>query len=332
MSNVMWLEEYRPKTLDEVIGQDEYVKALKSLAKKIRNNDITSVPHMIFIGPPSVGKTTIVHAFLRDCFGDAYKNNLIEKNSSDERGIDVVKTDIKNAAKQSPIGTYIDDNGVERRIPFNVIFLDEVDGMTGDAQAALRRTMEKYPNTVFILAANYPNKIIEPIKERCAFSNMRFNRLTEDDIKKVLAPIIRDKGIDISDDAIDKIAKMSNGSARRAITTLWTAHLIDGKITGDRINITDINGVERDFVMQFFNALDDKNIKGVNEYVTTLYYDLGLSGEQILYLIFENIDYLNNETIAKRILKNVAQGMYWCANAIDDYIMAKAVIASMVME
>ncbi len=149
VSDDVWTEKYRPKTLDEVIGQEQIVKRLKSYVKS------GNLPHLLFSGPPGVGKTACAISLAREMFGDTWQNNFTELNASDERGIDVVRNNIKNFARTAPLG--------EAR--FKIIFLDEADALTSDAQSALRRTMERYTATCrFIISCNYSSKIIEPIQ------------------------------------------------------------------------------------------------------------------------------------------------------------------------
>ncbi len=143
----IWIEKYRPVRLSQVAGQEETIERLMSyVATK-------NLPHLLFSGPPGVGKTASAVSIAREIFGeDLWRENFTELNASDERGIDVVRNKIKNFAKTAPIGG----------APFKIIFLDEADALTSDAQSALRRTMEKFSsNCRFILSCNYSSKIIE---------------------------------------------------------------------------------------------------------------------------------------------------------------------------
>lgn len=164
-----WTEKYRPRTLDEVAGQEEVIKSLKALVKK-RN-----IPNLLFAGPPGVGKTTAMLAFAYDLFGKEIQGNVLSLNASDDRGIDIVRGAIKDFARSVALGD----------APFKLIFLDEADALTAEAQHALRRTMETNATvTRFILSANYSSKIIDPIQSRCAV--FRFLPLAEKDVKKML--------------------------------------------------------------------------------------------------------------------------------------------------
>src|SRR5213594_3674537 len=109
----LWVEKYRPKSLDEVVGQEEIVERLKAYAKT------GNLPHLLFAGPAGTGKTTCAIALARDMFGEDWRQNYFELNSSDERGIDTVRTKVKEIARLAPFG------GTN----FKIIFLDEADNL-----------------------------------------------------------------------------------------------------------------------------------------------------------------------------------------------------------
>ena len=169
--NRPWVEKYRPRILDDVVNQKCIINRLKQFIKD------RSMPHLIFAGPAGTGKTTSALAMVRDLYGKkmAPNSTFMELNASDARGIDVIRTYIKDFAKARP----------PFDIPFKILILDEADNMTSPAQQALRRTMEKYTkNCRMILICNYSNKIIPPIQSRCVV--FRFSSLNNEDIKAVI--------------------------------------------------------------------------------------------------------------------------------------------------
>ena len=148
----LWVEKYRPDSLDEVSAQSNVIQSLRS-AIKTKN-----IPHLIFFGPSGCGKTSTIIALAKDLFGvENYADRIIELNASDERGINIIRDKIKKYSKQSI--KKLDDAP-----PWKIIVLDEADTMTTDSQFALRQIMEKYSNiTRFCIICNYYNKIIDPI-------------------------------------------------------------------------------------------------------------------------------------------------------------------------
>ena len=198
----MWTEQYRPKHLEEVAGHEK----LKSVIRKyIEAGDI---PHFFFHGAtPGTGKTLIAELIGHEILGEAFDENFIEINASDDRTVQKMRDVVLNAIKHSTINGYL-----------RIILLDEMDGVLEPAQALLRRPMEKSNRTRFILTANDEKSIIEPIKSRCMC--FEFKGLKKDDIIKRLNFIRHNEKAKIELSEVERIAKESGGSMRKAITEL----------------------------------------------------------------------------------------------------------------
>lgn len=202
----MWAEKYRPKSLNQMVNQKQIVERLASFVKS-RN-----VPHCIFAGPPGTGKTTAALCLAQDLYSEAFRNNLMELNASDERGINVVRETVKTFARVRTLG----------EIPFKILILDEADNMTRDAQQALRRTMERYTETCrFILIANYSGKIIEPIQSRCA--PFRFSYLARKDQDDYLNRVATSENVTLLEGGLNAIYDICEGDLRKAVNSLQGA-------------------------------------------------------------------------------------------------------------
>lgn len=295
-----WVEKYRPKTLNDVIGQKEIISKLKSFL-----ND-RSIPHLLFAGDAGIGKTSTALAMVYDVQKDAMKEKItyLELNASDERGIDVVRTEIKDFAKTKP----------PSKIPYKMLILDECDLMTKSAQQALRRIMEQYAsNCRFILICNYSSKIIPPIQSRASF--IRFGNISDEDIKRRLKFISLNEGMNISLEAIDSIMYVANGDLRKAINILQSCSSIGSEVSSkDIFHISghlkpeEIRSIVYDAIEKGFSS----SYKIVNNMIT----QRGLSGKNIIRQIDNEINNLSfNDIIKYKIMtilgdteKNISLG------------------------
>ncbi len=267
----IWVEKYRPRTLDEIVGQDEVIQRLKGYVQK------KNIPHLLFAGPPGTGKTATAIALTRDMFGEYWRDNFIEMNASDERGIDVVRHKIKEFARTAPIGG----------VPFKIIFLDEADALTADAQAALRRTMEMYSKSCrFILSCNYVSRIIEPIQSRCAV--FKFRPVPKEAMKKRLLEICEKEGVKITEDGMEALLYVASGDFRKAINALQGAAAL-----GEVINAETIYQITATARPEEVGKLIETALKGnfmkAREMLDKLMIEYGMSGEDIVSQLFREI-------------------------------------------
>lgn len=257
-----WTEKYRPHTLDEVLGRDSIITRLKHYVTQ--NN----MPHLLFAGPAGVGKTTCAICLAREFFGETWRQNFQETNASDERGINVVREKIKNFARTRPIGG-----------DFKIIFLDESDALTSDAQNALRRTMEMYTSTCrFILSCNYSSRIIDPIQSRCAV--FRFGPLPNEAIEKKIKMESENEGLTLTEDGMEALLYVAEGDMRKAENLLQAASAF-GTVTADIIYQVSARATPEDIKTMMESALN-KNFKDARKQLTALIITQGLSGTDII--------------------------------------------------
>ncbi len=268
-----WIEKYRPRTLKEIVGQEHIIPRLKRYVEQ------KGMPNLLFTGPAGVGKTTAALALAKEILGENWRPNFLELNASDARGIDVVRTNIKNFCRLKPMGA-----------PFRIVFLDEVDNMTRDAQHALRREMEMYTRTAsFILSCNYSSRIIEPIQSRCAI--FRFLPLRGEHIKKRLEYITENEKLDYEEGALDTIVYFSEGDLRKAINILQAAASLGEKITEDSIYDVLSRARPQDIRKMIKTALngDFMDARNILREIMILQ---GVSGEDMVDQIYQEVSRL----------------------------------------
>ncbi len=333
---MLWQEHYRPNTLDEVIGQPHIVPRLKFMVNQLHESgDDAGWPHMMYAGPAGTGKTTVAIAMMRTLFGDDWKANWLEMNASDERSISVIRTKVKEFASQGVIGTYKTPSGVVRPIPFNIVFLDECDSLTLDAQSALRRIMEKYSkHTRFILSCNYPHKLIDPVRDRCAFADTRFRPIEPTTMTAALTKIANGEELDITPDAIEAISTASGGSMRKSLNILFSVTRVPGTATVEDVadishsvdpkfrarllqlaikaNNSDDNAEYRQAHIQIDRAIDELGQRGFN-------------GQEILEQVYRTVseDEKIPDDLARRILGSMGQALYYASTSQDDLLSVK---------
>jgi replication factor C small subunit len=271
VSPEIWIEKYRPKNLSEVVGQQDVVERLRSYVTT------RALPHLLFTGSAGVGKTTCAVALAREMFGDTWNMNFRELNASDERGIDVVRNQIKQFARTAPLGDST----------FKILFLDEADALTQDAQAALRRTMENYAETCrFVLSCNYSSKIIDPIQSRCAI--YRFRPLTDEAISEEMARIAKKEGITIDEGAFLAIAYVSLGDMRKAINALQGAAIVSDHVTAENIYAITSNAKPEEITSLLSRCLEG-DFETAERMLHALMYDKGIAPNELVNQLYREI-------------------------------------------
>ncbi|MCK5290650.1 MAG: replication factor C small subunit [Thermoplasmata archaeon] len=310
----VWVEKYRPGKLADVAGQDEIVERLTAYAKT------RSLPHLLFAGPAGTGKTTCAIALAKELFGEEWKINFHELNASDERGINVVRTKIKEYARTAPIG----EGG------FKIIFLDEADALTHDAQAALRRTMEKYTSTCrFVLSCNYSSKIIEPIQSRCAV--FRFRPLKPEPIEKYLNKIAKAEKLKITKDGMASIIYIAQGDMRKAINSLQVAASLSDTIDEDALYKTATIARPEDVKKLLDIALTGKFL-ATREKLDELLIEYGLSGEDVIRQIHRTIfDLSIDEAYKVQLVDRLGEAEFRMVEGSNDRIQLEALLAHFVV-
>ncbi|MFT4244471.1 MAG: replication factor C small subunit [Candidatus Woesearchaeota archaeon] len=282
----IWVDKYRPQTFNDIIGQKEFVSRIKAFVKS------KNMPHLLFAGTPGTGKTTTALVIAKELYGaDKLQGNFLELNASDERGIDVIRNQIKEFAKMQSLA----------QVPYKIICLDEADSLTKEAQQALRRTMERYSATCrFILACNELSKIIDPIQSRCVI--FKFKGLKDEDLKELIQKIVQLEELTIDEDAIQRLLDISRGDVRKLENTMQAASVLDKHLNLKTINEV-TNAIEIKELDEMINYTLQGEFKKARDLMIKLKSVYGLSALEILKEIYSTV--INLEIDEKKIIKLV---------------------------
>ncbi|MBW2992427.1 replication factor C small subunit [Candidatus Woesearchaeota archaeon] len=310
MANDIWIEKYRPQAFSELKGQKEIVKRVKAFVEQ------KNMPHMLFSGPAGVGKTTLALIVAKQLFKSAWHENLLELNASDERGIDIIRNKVKDFARTRAIGD----------VPFKIIYLDECDALTKEAQQALRRTMENYTQTCrFILSCNYSSKIIDPIQSRCAI--FKFKPLENTDIQTIIEHIAKEEKLKIDKKAEEALFKISEGDVRRVENILQSSAVLDRHITDEMIFSLASVAKPKELKEVLELALSNKFIDARKKLLDIML-NYGLSGLDIIKQIQKeiwNLDIIGKDKVT--LVDKCGEIEFRMTEGSDEYLQLEALLA-----
>ncbi|MBU1129507.1 MAG: replication factor C small subunit [Nanoarchaeota archaeon] len=314
MISEIWTEKYRPSSFGELVGQEEILKRIAALTNSF------NIPHMLFAGPAGIGKSTMALIVVKELFKENWKENYLELNASDERGINVVREKVKSFARTKSLG----------KVPFKVIFLDEADALTPEAQQALRRTMENYSATCrFVLSCNYSSKIIDPIQSRCAI--FRFKLLEKKDIERYLKRIMDAEKITVSPEAIEILYEGSEGDCRKAVNLLQSTASIASNITAELISTVISSAKPKDIKIVLDYALAGDFQKS-REKLLDIMLKESISGQDVIKSIQKEIWNLPIEPEIKvKLTEKTGEAEFRLVEGSDPFIQLQALLASFVL-
>ena len=307
----IWIEKYRPQTLDDIHGQEAIVERLQSY---IAQDD---VPHLLFSGPAGIGKTTAATAIAREIYGeDNWRGNFLELNASDQRGIDVVRDRIKGFARSSFGGD------------FRIVFLDEADSLTDEAQAALRRTMEQFSdNTRFILSCNYSSKIIDPIQSRCAV--FRFSPLSDEAVGGMVREIAAAEGIEVTDEGVDALVYAADGDMRRAINSLQAAATTGDVVDEEAVYAITATARPEEIESMVTDALDG-DFARARSTLDVLLTETGMAGGDVIDQLHRSVwEFDLSEREAVRLMERIGEADYRIAEGANEQVQLESLLAAL---
>ncbi len=295
----IWTEKYRPTEWNEIVGQKAVVERLSAFVEAGR------LPHLMFSGPPGCGKSTAALVLAHKLFGQHWRANFLETNASDERGIATMRVKIKDFARTRAVSG-----------PFKLIFLDEADALTSEAQAALRRIMETYAGACrFCLSVNYSNRIIPAIQSRCAV--LRYKSLDASDVQARLSDIAKRENISINEPALVAVCNQADGDMRKAINILQAAASVTPEINEETVYATAAAARPAEIKAMIKAALNGQ-LQTARQLLLELLLKRGMSGEEIVRAISREVWTFDVPDKAKANILNLTGEYAWRIDAGGD--------------
>ena len=294
MFDHLWVEKYRPGKLDDMCVSDASRKQFSNYA------ETQEIPNLLFVGRAGIGKTTLAKIIVNDIL----KCQYLYINASDENGIDTIRTKVTRFAQTKSL-----DGNIK------VIILDEVDGLTMDAQRALRNTMEEYSaNCRFILTANYKHRVIEPLHSRSQFYNLT---PPHDQFLKRLKHVLDQENVEYDEKHLEKIRHVTYPDLRLAINEVQ-------KLTeGNNLNFNDrdVSKVNNFIDTVYKLALTSVNIVKLRETIISKELLFNADYQHLLKQLFEMVcESETEDALKKQHLVIVAEHMYRSSLVVDQEI------------
>ena len=314
MESTIWTERYRPDDFSGIVGQEEIVTRAAAF---VRQNNM---PNLLLSGPPGVGKTTLSLVIAKQLYGENWRLNVLELNASSERGIDVIRNDVKNFARTKSIGN----------TPFKICILDEADSLTKEAQQALRRTMENYTATCrFILLANYSSKIIEPIQSRCAV--FRFKPLAREQLMVIIEKIAESETLQVDDKAKDSLIEVSGGDCRKLENVMQSCAAVAGTITEESVYSIASAAKSKEIKEIISLALANKFVEARNKLLETML-NHGLAGLDVIRQIQKETLSADADGVTKmELIKACGDAEFRMSEGSDEFIQLEALLSRFVL-